>query len=238
MNPVFISRVAAALAVERLEAYRQDGVTPGTALARYLLNLALCESLYTPLHLVEVALRNTLHATLTVRYQHETWYETASVPMSSWQQATVTEARRRLTDRLKPVTPGRIVAELNFGFWTGFFNKRQARTGLGFYLARYALPHAPREERDLAKLDARCERLRGLRNRVFHHERILHYTDLEVQYAELLKLLGWISPELYEMALALDRFSDIRREGLPPWIGKIQHHWPHPTPPVPPAAFT
>jgi len=46
MNPVFLRRVATALAPDRLEAYRQDGVGQEVALARYLLNMALCEALY------------------------------------------------------------------------------------------------------------------------------------------------------------------------------------------------
>ena len=44
----------------------------------------------------------------------------------------------------KSVTPGRMVAGLQFGFWTGFFNKSHGRTGLGHALASRAFPHAPR----------------------------------------------------------------------------------------------
>jgi hypothetical protein len=227
MNSGFLDRVTGALAPERLDSYRRDGAAAEVALARYLLNLALCEALYSPLHIAEVALRNTLHAALSTRYQANAWYELASVPLMPWQQDMVADARRRLEEGRKPVTPGRMVAELSFGFWTGLFNKRQARTGLGSYLARHALPHAPREERDLAKLDTRWERLRDLRNRVFHHERVVHYIDLDGQHADLLRMIGWISPELEQIATSLDRFTTVRREGLTPWLAALSHHWPH-----------
>ena len=57
MNPAFFQQVETILAPERLGAYRQDGATPATTLARYLLNMALCEALYSPLQFAEVVFR-------------------------------------------------------------------------------------------------------------------------------------------------------------------------------------
>lgn len=240
MNPVFFEQVAQALATERLDAYRHDGAAPAVALARYVWNMALCEALYSPLQLAEVALRNAQHRALTTRFGAEAWYDVATAPLPDWQRAKVAEARQKLQVDGKPVTPGRMVAELSFGFWTGFFNKTQARSGLGYYLARQTFPHAPRTECDMVKLDARWRRIRDLRNRVFHHERIIHWKDLDTQHADILRLIGWIHPELHEMALVLDRFTTIRRDGLAPWIARIRHHWPEPagTPSSAPANAT
>ena len=215
------------LAPERLDAYRQDGAPPVTTLARYLWNMALCESLYSPLQMAEIALRNSLHQFLTVRYQNPAWYDVIT-GLPTWQHNQLAEARQKLADAGKPITPGRMVAELHFGFWTGFFNKAHARTGLGHALAGKAFPHAPRAERDLRKLDARWKCIRDLRNRVFHHERIIHWTDLESQHTAILEVISWASPELQQMAVALDRFTAIRQQGLNPWLDKIQQHWPQP----------
>jgi hypothetical protein len=79
----------------------------------------------------------------------------------------------------------------------------------------------------MRKLDTRWKRIRDLRNRVFHHERIIHWTDLDAQHTAILEVIGWITPELRQMVLALDRFSMIRQQGLNPWIEKIQQHWPN-----------
>jgi hypothetical protein len=85
-----------------------------------------------------------------------------------------------------------------------------------------------------------------LRNRVFHHERIIHWTDLDAQHAALLEVIQWASPELQQMAVVLDRYTAIRRQGLNPWLEKLRRHWPDPAaaPPAPatglavvPAAF-
>jgi hypothetical protein len=226
MNPLSLAALTQALAVERLEAYRKDGVEPLIGFARYLLNLALCEALYTPLNLAEVALRNAIHRALSVRYVTENWFDSGSLRLSPWQAATLAEARRRLRDSGKLQTAGRMVAELPFGFWGGFFNKAHARTGVGFYLAKHAFTHAPGSERDMVKLDRRWEEIRNLRNRVFHHERIVHFGDLDEQHARLHELIGWISPDLRALAASLDRFASARSEGLAPWLNKL-------TPPAP-----
>lgn len=227
MNPAFFQQLETILATERLDAYRQDGVTQEITLARYLWNMALCEALYPPLQMAEIALRNSLHLSLAVRFSSQQWYDVITC-LPQWQQSQLTDARAKLIKDGKAVTAGRMVAELHFGFWTGFFNKSHAQTGLGHALAHQAFVHAPRQERSMKKLDARWKQIRDLRNRVFHHERIIHWTDLDAQHTAILKVIGWITPELRQMAMALDRFTTIRQQGLNPWIEKIRQHWPKP----------
>jgi len=225
MNHNFFQQIEVILAPERLDAYRQDAVPPVTALARYLWNMALCESLYSPLQMAEIALRNSLHHFLSTRLNNPAWYD-AIANLPTWQQNQLADARQKLTDEGKSITPGRMVAELHFGFWTGFFNKFHARTGLGHAIAGNVFAHAPKNERDLRKLDARWNRIRDLRNRVFHHERIIHWADLDAQHAALLQIIQWASPELQQMAVALDRYTVIRRQGLNPWLEILRRHWP------------
>jgi hypothetical protein len=78
----------------------------------------------------------------------------------------------------------------------------------------------------LRKLDVRWNRIRDLRNRVFHHERILHWTDLDAQHAALLEVILWASPELHQLTVVLDRYRAIRQGGLNPWLEIIRQHWP------------
>lgn len=225
MNQRFFRGVENALATERLDAYRQDGVTAAVTLARYLWNMALCEALYSPLQFVEIALRNAIHDLLAKREGVTEWFYSSGC-LLPWQREQVDAVRNRLLSEGKAPNPGRLVAELHFGFWTSFFNKHHARTGIGYALASEAFAHAPRAERDMKKLDCRLNRVRELCNRVFHHERVIHWKDLDDQHAGILLLIGWISPELRELALALDRYTAIRRDGLDPWLAKLRQHWP------------
>lgn len=181
MNRVFFNRVETHLNPERLDAYRQDGVDEVTTLARYLLNMALCESLYSPLQMAEIALRNALHVSLSGREGTDAWYDT--IPLPEWQKGQVVDAKRRLNRLGKPLNSGRVIAELTFGFWVGFFTRPHMTSGLAYHIAKTAFAQAPPAERNIPKLAAKWQRIRGLRNRVFHHERILHWQDLSDQHS-------------------------------------------------------
>jgi len=228
MNPTFLHEIEAILHSERLDAYRQDRVDGAVTLARYSLNMALCESLYPTLQFAEIALRNAIHDALTARSGTDRWYDTP-IRLQNWQQDKIQEATDSLMQKGKPVTPGRMVAELGFGFWTGFFNRYHAHTGIGHYLASRVFAHAPKPERNLAKLDTRWKSIRDLRNRVFHHERILHWQDLDIQQKAILEVISWVSPELHDLAVILDRFPALRKAGIQPWIDKLRRHWPDST---------
>lgn len=67
MNPAFFQQIEGILHTERIDAYRQDGANHNAALARYLLNMTLSESLYPALQFAEIALRNAVHRELSAR---------------------------------------------------------------------------------------------------------------------------------------------------------------------------
>ena len=226
MNLAFFKQIEGILHTERIAAYRQDGADHALTLSRYLLNMALSESLYPALQFAEIALRNAVHRELSARCETDTWYDSPLARLTPWQQDKVAEAKDALRKRRKPLTSDRIVAELTFGFWTGFFNNCHARTGIGSYLAKTVFPHAPAPERYLARIDKRWQDIRDLRNRVFHHERILHWKDLDLRHHAILEIIVWMSPELRDLAGSLDRFHSLRRSGLNPWLEKLRLHWP------------
>lgn len=228
VQATFFKNVAAALSVERLESYAADDVSPTVSLSRYLLNLALCESLYSPLQLCEVALRNSLHRHLTAKLGREDWYDAAAFPLTAWGQEEIKKAKEKIAAANHPVTPGRVVAELQFGFWTSLFEAHyEQRSGFLPFGIRYIFPRMPKSLHSRKGIKRTLEEVRLLRNRVFHHERVVHWTDLDARHRAVLDVIGWINFELYEMAIALDRFTKVRADGLSPWIGKLQEHWPH-----------
>ena len=226
LNTAFFDQMESILHSERINAYRQDGAPQKLGLARYLLNMALSEALYPTLQFAEIALRNAIHRELTLHCGTESWCDSPQARLTPWQQNKVAEAKDAIRKRRKPPAPGRIVAELHFGFWTGFLNKAHARTGIGSYISRSAFRHAPPAEQYQSRLDRRWQDIRDLRNRVFHHERILHWRDLDARHSAILEMISWMSPELKEMAFALDRFVQIRAGGIDPWLEKINFHWP------------
>lgn len=224
MNSAFFSKILLAVSKERLGAYYQDGADEITALSRYLWNIAVCESLYSPLQMVEIALRNAAHAAFTHHYGTDTWYDDA--PLNPFGQRQLGIAKQNLAKRNKPVTPGHVVAELHFGFWTAFFNRGHNKTGMGAALLKHGFKNCPKSFRKLQFQDRQWQVIRRLRNRVFHHERIIHWKDLPKQHMDLIGVVGWISPELEDMSLRLDRFINVYQKGITPWMAAISTHWP------------
>jgi hypothetical protein len=224
MNNKFFQKVETALEGERLDAFRQDGADPLFTLSRYLWNMAVCESLYSPLQMAEIVLRNRIHAVFSAQFHSEDWYTTSGL-LLSWQEEQVDKAIKELKNKGIAVTPCKVVAELHFGFWTGFLNRAHERTGVTHALIKPLFRFAPKYEREARNLDGRWTQIRELRNRVFHHERIIHWTDLVSQHSTLVEAIGWISPEIRELTEKLDTFPSVHRNGIDPLKEKIRSHW-------------
>jgi hypothetical protein len=124
---------------ERLTRYlRATGQNTSTALALYEYNVQLSEVLYGLLHGLEVMVRNAAHIALTARYGTAAWYDVA--PLSHYWQDQVAKAKAKPGAAGKP---GKIIAELTFGFWVQLLSKR-ITTGYGWVknLARhFPTPH-------------------------------------------------------------------------------------------------
>lgn len=120
--PTYFALMRHALSDARLDAYRA-GTTDGDLdlLARYAWNTALSAALYPSLQGIEVALRNTLDAAVA-RIGGPSWFDLQTILVEPWAQGKVIEAKQKLARQRKPIEPGRVVAELDFGFWTSLLN--------------------------------------------------------------------------------------------------------------------
>ena len=240
MNPVFFKQIEQGLSTERLAAYAipHGGVAPDqcATLARYLLNMALCESLYSPLQLCEIALRNSIHRHASTLMGRVDWYDAFGFPLTPWAAKEVAKAKIKITKAGKSVTAARVVAELQFGFWISLFEDHyEKKTPFLPGAFKPVFPHLPKSLHKRKDRKADLETVRVLRNCVFHHERVVHWKDLDAQHQLILEIISWVSPELRQMADALDRFQTVRKAGLKPWIAKLQRHWP-PSTTTPPAS--
>src|SRR5713226_1420752 len=218
MQGDFADLLQKAVSHERLEAYRQHG-TDGSNLnlfAHYAWNIALCESLYPALQGLEVALRNSIHDAAVAAYQTELWFDDRRAIPHPREQDAVHKAKETLARDRNPLEPGRIVAELNFGFWTSLFDVRYEHI-LWPKLLKAVFPFMPRHIRTRKTLSKQLHRIRHMRNRVFHHEPIWYWGDLAQQHSELWETIGWISPAMLEMIKVLDRFSEVHRQGAQPY---------------------
>jgi hypothetical protein len=102
------------------------------------------------------------------------------------------EARKKVLDRPAALTPGRVIAELSFGFWGRLFSEAYDKT-LWVPHLRKIFPLRLQNHRRF--VHGRLVELKTLRNRIAHHERLMcGRQHLREDYASLLETIGWINP--------------------------------------------
>ena len=201
MQANFSDQLRRAISRERLDAYRQRGSSSDDVelFAHYAWNMALSESLYTPLQCLEVSLRNSIHYAASAQFKTDAWFDLPGV-LSTQEINKVQEAKNALIKGEKPLDAGRIIPELTFGFWTSLFDVRYEKI-LWSWLLKPVVPHIPRRIRIRKNLSKRLNRVRTLRNRIFHHEPIWHWRDLQNQHIEILEAITWVNPAMKAIPL-------------------------------------
>ncbi|CAG2141480.1 Abi family protein [Cupriavidus plantarum] len=162
------------------------------AVRLYVANAKISAAIMTDLHYVEIALRNKFDAELAAQYGGD-WFKVTKflALMDVQMRAQLVQAQRSSTKhwpRDVAIPPGKIIAELPFGFWPRLLAPRLEHSLWTPCLHRAFKPQkAPKR----ARLKLQLEELRQLRNRVAHHEPIFHLNlpvahDLIVQVGRLL----------------------------------------------------
>lgn len=173
-----------ALSSERLTKYTvwSGGVT-NDALRLYALNVELSEAFYTPLHMLEIALRNGVNGALSTKYGDH-WFDDTSVISDAYLKKKISEVKGRFHS---PPSNGQVVAELTFGFWTGLFSPKNNHLWADL---RPIFNAQGVQRRKASKI--LNEIRKRLRNRIAHHEPIIQY-DLLSEHTKVREMLGWLS---------------------------------------------
>lgn len=246
--------VGAALSHQRLANYAPEDTAGAThqeiasqALARYLWNVSLAEATYPVLHSVEIALRNGLHEAIMLLAGTPTWFEHPTL-LCDEERPQIAEAQLRLTKAGKdPHDPGRVVAELMFGFWIALLARRYADPGttaprrLWPDLLERAFPNISAglrrgETRGIAQLRSRFYLVGLLRNRVSHHEPVWRgirldegrVVTLPELHSQTLEALTWLSPDLATVCRSVSRLEAIYQAGAQPYIDVVSQLFPLP----------
>ncbi len=150
----------------------------------YQANMRLSQSFYPLLSLVEVILRNALNNELTSYFGDKDWLlnqlngfmmdkaliytdRTGQRKENFFLKYSVEKSMKNLS---KPITQGKIIADLNFGFWTTLFNKTHLKILKGIPMRIFVnLPSGFNRSTVYKILD----KLREFRNRVYHNEPII-----------------------------------------------------------------
>jgi hypothetical protein len=90
----FLASLEPSLSPARLQRYQSAAGDPLETAVNYLWNMALCESLYYSVNMVEIALRNGLHRSLTQHFGIPHWYDGHGI-LEPDQKRDVTKVKNR-----------------------------------------------------------------------------------------------------------------------------------------------
>jgi hypothetical protein len=237
------------LSVERLGRYRheRDRNSWAPAIGRYLYNIELARTLHPALSFAEIVLRNHLHAIIAEEYplghgrgfnRVESWLDADPPVLLPPEQERVQQVIREFDRRNafarrgagqgtqpKVLTEGCLIAELSLGFWTrlmdGVYADWRDPRNPRFWprLLNRAFPHCPDPRRTRKDIHSRYARIKELRNRAFHHERISHQLTPD-RYDEVVEAVHWIDPRLADGLKDRERarFTEVYRCGPRPFV--------------------
>lgn len=184
------------------------GGCPHLALRLYMWNARLCEALYLPLQLAEVASRNAISIPVTKRFG-PLWYEDQrfenilTLAFCELLQKTV---RKEKSKRKGAFTVNHLIAALPFGFWVNLmtrpFDKQLWATGV-IVAFPYASRTVGREE-----IYNRLEKMRKLRNDIMHHYAIFDKGP-QSEAQNIQELIGLVCPETEWLAQQVSTLSRV-----------------------------
>lgn len=204
-----IGSLRSALSAERMSAYALPEDTDEVdSVARYLWNLALCSALQPALHTLEITVRNRLF-NISKRIVDETklsfdevpcWLDARPSLLVDRERKAVDQAKAMIRMRGSPMTEGRLVSVLGFGFWVSLCRApyEQGRVDgprLWPELAKRGFPHLPEAMRTRSQIFHALDPLRDLRNRVSHHEAVWD-RKLGRSHRKILETIAWINCDL------------------------------------------
>jgi hypothetical protein len=143
---------------------------------------------------------------LAKRFKDREWYDNKDFIKiaTRFQIDRISQARTNIYSEKKDITPGRIVSELSFGFWTSLFDTKFEMTL--WKNLRLAFPNCPKNIRKRKTMSSKFNGIRKLRNRIFHHEAITWNLEVLKGYTEdIIQGIEWLNKD------------------LPLWIAELNH---------------
>lgn len=244
LHAVMVQRFSSPrLAAFEESAARADN-SPTLVVARYWYSIAVAEALLPALHVLEVTLRNAIFDAVAAKHPDakgvnlpSCWldwpekdsilYRNAGNPRQD-DYLKVQNAKRDILRDSRTLDSGRLIAELNFGFWCGLlaghYGQREGSSEpdkLWPVLLPQVFPDMPVAERSRNTIAERLTHIRKLRNRAFHHEplwrrRPMRDVDL------ICETVSWIDPHISQLARAMSGAKKLQETGIAGYASRVR----------------
>ena len=211
------------LSIERLKSFMQnENDTIDVLLERYVNNIKISQALYPELSILEVTLRNAINTTLC-KYISDTWIEDEiqhQKILSAHERNLLINAYNDIKNECPAAdfTIGKVIANLNFGFWTNLCSKWYCSNiwnrGCCFKSIFTGYPNkAPR----INDISIKLRSIRKLRNRIFHYEPILkNPSSLLNKYNEIMEILSYLPHDNAQILKRTTSFLNVYNDVIKP----------------------
>lgn len=185
------------------------------ALRLYEANLRISQAFYPVMNLLETFLRNCINDKLAICFGDAAWVinqkngfmNHASLGPNFWIKTQIIKAENNTRGT---ITPGKIIAEQPFGFWTSLFEPRHYRLISGYTM--HCFPNKP-PHINRTYIANSLKDIREFRNRIYHNEAIC-FNNITIDFAhvrhvktEIYNLLEWMDSDLKNYVIQFDNID-------------------------------
>lgn len=194
-----LEKFASTISVERLLSFKQsEDDTVDILLEHYKTNVRISQALYPELSALEVTLRNAIDTTLKSCIS-ETWLEDEIQQqkiLTNHEHLKLVEVyndtKKEYSNR--DFTIGKVIANLNFGFWTNLCSKWYCSNiwnkGCCF---KGVFVNYPSNVNNIGAIAIKLRLIRRFRNRIFHYEPIFKKPQNTLKmYNEIMEMISYL----------------------------------------------
>ena len=202
------------------------------AMAMYYANARLAQAFQPLISFFEVVLRNQLHYALAHYFNDVQWLlnqksgfmsdpslthivkKTGKMKVNDFLKSEVERSERTLIGKKRNVTAGRVIAELNFGFWNSLYETHHYALLKGVPCTIFKTLPAGVGRKEVNQM---VQQIRDLRNRISHNEPLcfnnksFDMTYASDMYVMIRDFLNWIDPQIVT-ALCKERLDHVESE--------------------------
>ena len=223
INEKELKKFSSTLSVERLLSFRQsDDDTKEILIERYKTNLRISQAFYPELSTLEITLRNAID-TMLKSCISETWLEDEIQQqkiLTDQEHAKLLKAYNdtKIECKNKNFTIGKVIANLNFGFWTNLCSKRYCSNiwnkGCCF---KGVFVNYPSNINNIGAIASKLRLIRRFRNRIFHYEPIFkHPKNTLKMYYEIIEMIGYLPSDNSDILKTTSNFLDAYNKSITP----------------------
>lgn len=227
MNTITYIELAKAISFNRLQTYHNlpNSYNNQKTIENYIYNIKLSENFYILLQNLEVTLRNSIYDSYCnnssfsrnffyIREQNTTrHYNREYHSYACWKM--IGTVKYHLNNTGISPTDGKIIAALNFGFWTTLLEENHYKTLIWRKIFRDVFPNytlAGSIDNAIDDISIKINKVRNFRNRIFHYEPILNQPNLDEMNNNILEIIGWINPKMRELSELFNDYQTFKSE--------------------------